>query len=231
MDTYVQPFEHLFHQVKRINVKGPDSAEVYVISLLYNPGTPLPGGITGELVNVPVDDVRGSGCFEDQWQGLDVKGKIPLVKRGTCAFADKVKIAKQLGASAVIFYNNAPGKNISGATLQAGNVGKLVPSGLITLEDGETWSKRLTEGDTLKVTLIVDAVMETRPCYNIISETKEGDANNVVMLGAHLDSVLAGPGVNDDGSGTAALLEIMGSFKKYKGFKNKVRFAWWGAEE
>jgi aminopeptidase Y len=51
------------------------------------------------------------------------------------------------------------------------------------------------------------------------------------MLGAHLDSVQQGPGINDDGSGSAALLELMGSFKKYKGFKNKVRFAWWGAEE
>ncbi|KAK2616529.1 hypothetical protein QQS21_000572 [Conoideocrella luteorostrata] len=231
MDTYVQPFDHLFHQVRKIEVKGPGGENVYVISLLYNPATPLPGGITAELVTIPVDDARGTGCFEDQWAKIDVKGKIPLVKRGTCAFADKVKLAKTHGAVAVMFYNDAPGKAYGSATLSAVNVGKLVPSGLIPLEDGQAWIKRLAAGEKLSVTLIVDSLAETRPSWNIISETKEGDPNNVVMLGAHLDSVLAGPGVNDDGSGTAALLEIMGSFKKYKGFKNKVRFAWWGAEE
>ncbi|QPH02626.1 hypothetical protein C2857_006840 [Epichloe festucae Fl1] len=231
MDTFVQPFDHLFHQVRKIEVEGPGGHPVHVISLLYNPATPLPGGITGRLVYVPVDDGRGTGCTEDQWTKLDVEGKIPLVKRGACAFADKVKFAKNKGATAVIFYNNTPGTAYGSATLQAVNVGKLIPSGLVPLEDGDAWTRRLKAGETLEVTLVVDSIAETRPSWNIISETKEGDPDNVVMLGAHLDSVLAGPGVNDDGSGTAALLEIMGSFTRYKGFKNKVRFAWWGAEE
>lgn len=51
------------------------------------------------------------------------------------------------------------------------------------------------------------------------------------MLGAHLDSVQASPGVNDDSSGTAALLKIATSFQKYTSLKNKIRFAGWGAEE
>ncbi|KAJ2989051.1 hypothetical protein NUW58_g3664 [Xylaria curta] len=51
------------------------------------------------------------------------------------------------------------------------------------------------------------------------------------MLGAHLDSVLAGPGVNDDGSGSSLLLELLTEFRYYQGYKNKVRFAWWGTEE
>ncbi|GAO19286.1 hypothetical protein UVI_02063420 [Ustilaginoidea virens] len=231
MDTYLQPFNHLFHRVNRIQLQGPDGNDVYVVSLMYNPATPLPGGLSGELVNIPVDDVRGSGCFEDQWAGIDARGKIALVKRGICAFADKAKLAQGHGAIAVVFYNNAPGKQYGSATLGAANVGKLIPSGLVPLEDGQAWMGRLSQGEKLAVTLVVDTTSETRPSWNIISETKEGDPNNVVMLGAHLDSVLAGPGINDDGSGTAALVEIMGSFKKYKGFRNKVRFAWWGAEE
>ncbi|KAG6031130.1 hypothetical protein E4U41_007705 [Claviceps citrina] len=234
MDTKVQRFTHLFHQVRDIRVLGPDGEPVHVLSLLYNPATPLPGGLTGELVHVPVDGARGTGCTEDQWLGLghdSVRGKMPLVKRGTCPFADTVAFAKRMGATGVIFYNDAPGTSYAGATLQAGNVGRLIPSGLIPLEDGQAWSRRLAAGETLRVRLVVDAVTETRPCWNVISETREGDPDNVVMLGAHLDSVLAGPGVNDDGSGTAALLEVMASFSKYSGFKNKVRFAWWGAEE
>ena len=50
------------------------------------------------------------------------------------------------------------------------------------------------------------------------------------MTGAHLDSVIAGAGVNDNGSGSAAILEVARQMKKAKPV-NKVRFAWWGAEE
>ncbi|HJQ14629.1 MAG TPA: M28 family metallopeptidase, partial [Anaerolineales bacterium] len=65
---------------------------------------------------------------------------------------------------------------------------------------------------------------------NAIAESKSGDPNNVVMAGAHLDSVQRGPGINDNGSGSAALLEVAEQMAKVKP-KNKVRFAWWGAEE
>jgi Zn-dependent M28 family amino/carboxypeptidase len=66
--------------------------------------------------------------------------------------------------------------------------------------------------------------------YNVLAETKDGDPNNVIMAGAHLDSVNAGPGINDNGSGSAAILEIAEQMAKVKP-RNKVRFAWWGAEE
>jgi aminopeptidase Y len=132
---------------------------------------------------------------------------------------------------AVILYNQNPGRNIGAATLGAENVGKLIPVGTITLEDGRAWKARLEKGEKMSVNLLVDAIFEVRESWNVIAETKEGDPNNVIFLGAHLDSVQAGAGINDDGSGSAALLEIITSFTKYKGFKNKVRFAWWGAEE
>jgi Zn-dependent M28 family amino/carboxypeptidase len=71
---------------------------------------------------------------------------------------------------------------------------------------------------------------ESVPQFNVIAESKDGDANNVVMAGAHLDSVQRGPGINDNGSGAAALIEVAEQMAKVKPF-NKVRFAWWGAEE
>lgn len=103
--------------------------------------------------------------------------------------------------------------------------------GIIPLEIAQGWIARLGAGEKLSANLIVDAISDERETWNVISETKVGDPNKVIMLGAHLDSVLDGPGINDDGSGTAALLEIMGSVKKYKGFPHKIRFAWWAAEE
>lgn len=169
-------------------------------------------------------------CFEDQWTGIDATGKLALVKRGSCAIADKLKLALAHGAEGVILYNNAAGSP-SAANLGFENIGLLPPVGTIRQDVGESWSKRLAAGEELVVKLFVDSVFEERETFNIVAETKEGDANNVIVLGAHLDSVQAGAGINDDGSGTTALLEIISSFKKYKGLKNKVRFIWWGAEE
>lgn len=231
MDTYVQSFTHTFEQTREIWVKGPAGEDVYVITLLYNAATPVPGGITAPLIDTPVDDARGSACFEDQWTGIDATGKIALVKRGTCAISEKLKLAKAHGALAVILYNQNPGTAYGSATLSAENIGLLVPTGIIPLEIGTAWKARLAAGEKLTASILVDSVFEERESWNVISETKKGSPDSVIMLGAHLDSVQAGPGINDDGSGSTALLEIMGSIKKYKGFPNKVRFAWWGAEE
>ncbi|KAI1488248.1 hypothetical protein F5X96DRAFT_93170 [Biscogniauxia mediterranea] len=228
-DTWVQPFNHTFAQVREISVTGPEGEAVDVIPLIYNPGTG-DEGITAPLIDTPVDDARGSACFEDQWVGIDATGKLALVKRGTCAISDKLKLAKAHGALGVILYHNLESTPNS-ATLGAENIGLLVPVGTIPLAVGSDWSARLAANETLTVKLYVDAIFDTRETWNIIAETKEGDPNNVIMLGAHLDSVQAGPGVNDDGSGTSALLEIMTAFRRYTGFPNKVRFAWWGAEE
>lgn len=72
-----------------------------------------------------------------------------------------------------------------------------------------------------------DQVLTTR---NVFAETAGGDTANVVMAGAHLDSVTTGPGINDNGSGSAAILETAIHMAKTTP-RNKVRFAWWSAEE
>lgn len=172
----------------------------------------------------------GSACFEDQWTGIDAVGKIALIKRGVCSISEKLKLAKAHGALAVVLWHNIPGPPNS-ATLSAENIGLIAPAGVVAMDVGEGWKARLAAGEALSVTLLVDSIFEERESWNIIADTKEGDPNNVIVLGAHLDSVQAGPGINDDGSGVTALLEILTSFRHYKGFKNKVRFAFWGAEE
>ncbi|KAL2161087.1 hypothetical protein VTH06DRAFT_8800 [Thermothelomyces fergusii] len=230
-DTFVQPFNYTYGKTNQIKVTGPEGEDVVVVSPLYNPATPLPDGVTAPLVDTPVDDKRGSGCFPDQWEGIDVKGKLALVKRGACAVADKSALARERGALGVILYNEQPGTNIVVPTLGASSIGKTVPIGIIPLEVGQSWKSRLADGEEVVVNLLVDSVTDTRETWNIIAETKQGDPDKVIMLGAHLDSVQAGPGINDDGSGTAALLEILTAVRRYDGFPHKLRFAWWAAEE
>ncbi|KAF5239527.1 hypothetical protein FAUST_4848 [Fusarium austroamericanum] len=229
-DISVQPFTHLFSQTRKIALTGPEGEKVDAVSLQYNHGTPFPGGVTAPLVLIPIDDERGSGCFEDQWKGIDVKGKIVSIKRGKCHFINKLKLAKDNGASAAIVFNDNPAQTAGSGSLGAENIGKLAPVGVITYDRGNAWADRLKSGETLEINLIIDVITEKRETWQIIADTKEGDPNNIVMLGAHLDSVQEGPGINDNGSGVAALLSIAESIKQ-KSFKNKLRFAFWGAEE
>ncbi|MEU6529107.1 M28 family metallopeptidase [Streptomyces sp. NPDC046928] len=71
-----------------------------------------------------------------------------------------------------------------------------------------------------------------RTGYNLIADWPGGDTNQVLMAGSHLDGVTAGPGINDNGSGSAAVLEtaLAVSRAAYRPAKH-LRFAWWGAEE
>ncbi|MFB6551353.1 M28 family metallopeptidase [Streptomyces sp. NPDC056405] len=71
-----------------------------------------------------------------------------------------------------------------------------------------------------------------RTGYNLIADWPGGDANQVVMAGSHLDSVSSGPGINDNASGSAAVLETALAVARSGHQPTKhLRFAWWGAEE
>lgn len=227
--TYeLQPFNMTFYTVSGISLTGPAGESVYVISPTAN----INGVVTGQLADTSVNDTAGSMCTEADWAAVDVRGKIALVKRGLCGFINKLEFAKSHGAIAVVMYNSPQsGTNYAGPDLGSPPIDSFVPVGIIPLELGQAWKARLVAGETLTVTLSVKSSVEDRPVNNVIAETTAGDPNNVIMLGAHLDSVKEGPGINDDGSGVTALMEIMEAFSKYVGYKNKVRFGWWGGEE
>lgn len=88
----------------------------------------------------------------------------------------------------------------------------------------------LKRGESVTASLdIVTDIRKTTPS-NLLATTKSGDQSNKLMLGAHTDSVAAGPGINDNGSGITALLEVAKALPKYE-IKNAVTFAFWTAEE
>ena len=100
----------------------------------------------------------------------------------------------------------------------------------ISNEDAQPYIKKLKQGKVIPSSAYIDAIVSKAPTTNIIAQTKEGDQENCVMLGGHSDSVPAGPGINDDGSGSLTLLEVATHLTKYK-VNNCVRFAWWAGEE
>jgi Zn-dependent M28 family amino/carboxypeptidase len=198
----------------------------------FTSGTPE-GEVTGQLV--PVDLVLNapslpantstSGCEAADFTGFPA-GSVALVQRGTCGFALKVLNAQASGAIGVVVMNEGQEGRTGLVNMSGDATGLTIPAVFTTFEAG----LNLAQVPNSTVRVKVDFTAEERVAYNVIAETKGGDPNNVVMAGAHLDSVQEGPGINDNGSGSAALLETAIQMQKVKP-NNQVRFAWWGAEE
>ncbi|BBZ79277.1 putative lipoprotein aminopeptidase LpqL [Mycolicibacterium anyangense] len=190
-------------------------------ALEFSAGTP-PAGVSGPLVAAPADETPG--CAAADYAGLPVKGAIVLVDRGSCPFADKQAIAAKEGAVGVVIANNVDEEHM-GATLgEDSNV--TIPVVGVTKADGARL--RANPGPT---TIMLEATTKTINARNVIAQTKTGSPQDVVVVGAHLDSVPEGPGINDNGSGVAAVLETAKQLGPTPQVKNAVRFAFWGAEE
>jgi Zn-dependent M28 family amino/carboxypeptidase len=192
------------------------------------------GDVTGNVVPVdlaltPPRD-SSSGCEAADFAGLDLSGPsdIALVQRGTCAFAIKAVNAQAAGAEAVVIFNQGNDPTREGlivGTLNPSPAPVTVPVVGASFAAGVALSQ---PGSTARVRVLPS---QTRTDYNVLAEMRGVlNPDNVVMSGAHLDSVGAGPGINDNGSGSAALLETALQMAKVKPL-NTVRYAWWGAEE
>ncbi len=173
-----------------------------------------------------------SGCEADDFTGF-TPGNIALIQRGTCDFAVKADNADAAGASGVVLFNEGQeGRtDLLGATL--GEPRRDIPVIGLTFELGNELANGETDGPTgITVHLVTDTSSEIVTTENVIATSEKGDPDNVVMAGAHLDSVDDGPGINDNGSGSAGILETAIQISKL-GIKpkNQLRFAWWGAEE
>ena len=139
----------------------------------------------------------------------------------------KAAAAHAVGAEAVIVYNNAAGP-LNG-TLGGVNPDSAPATG-VTQEVGQALLAKMANGP-VTMSFVLDKTMEERETFNVLAETKTGRDDNVVMVGAHLDGAPEGAGINDNGSGSAGILETAVQIGKAKKLNNKVRFAWWGAEE
>jgi Zn-dependent M28 family amino/carboxypeptidase len=181
-----------------------------------------------DLILPPADvaNTSTSGCETEDFAGFTA-GNIAVIQRGTCDFVVKAMNAESAGAvGAIIFNEGQPGRTAS----FLGTLGEpevTIPVVGAAFDVGE----ELAAGG-VEVRMFVNATSETRTTANVIAETPGGRDDRVVVVGAHLDSVAVGPGINDNGSGAAAILEVALQMTALEiEPRNQVRFAWWGAEE
>ncbi len=189
--------------------------------LNFTIGTP-PGGVSGPLVLARVED--SPGCTVSDYDGLPVEGAVVLVDRGKCQFSEKEEAAAERGAVALLVANSEDNDEMGGTLGE--DTEATIPVVSITKAEGDRL--RAEPGD---VTLKLNAGVRKERTRNVIAQTRTGDTANVVMAGAHLDSVPEGPGINDNASGVAAVLESAVQLGGSPDVRNAVRFGFWGAEE
>jgi Zn-dependent M28 family amino/carboxypeptidase len=201
--------------------------------LAYTPAGEVTAPVVPVDVTVPVsgpENSSSSGCESADFADFPA-GAIALIQRGSCTFTDKAVNAEAAGAVGVIVFNEGQSgrRGIVEGTL--GGVGDVsIPVVGATYALGEALVAAHAAGG-VEATLTVEASAQVVPTWNLMADIA-GEREDIVVVGAHLDSVAAGPGINDNGSGTALVLELalqmadMGVTPT-----NTMRFAWWGAEE
>jgi Zn-dependent M28 family amino/carboxypeptidase len=210
---------------------GDVTAAVVPVDINLVPPRASTSGCDGAFTEAAVGDpILEDPAGPDDFAGFPA-GAIALIQRGGCSFALKAHNAEAAGAGAVIIFNQ--GNDPTREALIIGNAN--APAGsdvdaLTILVVGASFADGVALAQAGSTAHVLAPPAENHIIENVIAESKWGDPNNVVMAGAHLDSVTAGPGINDNGSGTASLLEVAEQMAKVRP-RNMVRFAWWGAEE
>jgi Zn-dependent M28 family amino/carboxypeptidase len=235
-DPVVQPFDYL-----AFVVLGPSELQQTApAQVTYTEGVDFgvidqsdPGDVTAAVTPVDLQlglgNASDSGCEAADFTGFPA-GNIALLQRGTCTLELKAENAAAAGAVGIVIFNQGntadPARQgIPAVTLTANNT-----SGIPVLGTTYALGEQLAQTPGLQMRVFANTLRETKTTFNVLAETSTGDDSNVVMVGGHLDSVSAGPGINDNGSGSAAILEVAEQMKKVKP-TNTVRFAWWSAEE
>jgi len=171
-----------------------------------------------------------SGCEAADFAGFPA-GNVALLQRGTCPFADKAQNAQAAGASAAVIFNEGQ----EGRTdVLAGTLGEDTTATIPVIGTSFAVGSELAGQPAAVIHITTSTKIEQNTTSNLTAELaprNAGKAGKVVLLGAHLDSVLEGPGINDNGSGTATILEIAEEMAEDRAPRNPVRFAFWGAEE
>ena len=182
-----------------------------------------PGGVSGPVLR----PASAAGCAAGDYQAGVARGGIAVVDDTGCSVVDKQDAAAAAGAAALVVVS-APTRNGSPPKLfETGYYDRLtIPVAVANADTGAAMRRA-----TAPVRLLLDGKTVKVKSRNILAQTKTGSASNVVMVGAHLDSPSVGPGMNDNGSGVAAVLETALQLGASPAVPNAVRFAFWGGSK
>ncbi|CAF1438841.1 unnamed protein product, partial [Adineta ricciae] len=181
--------------------------------------------------------VKNYGCNKDDY--ANTTGKAVLIMAGgTCTYAEKGELAATKNVSALLFYNHgSTTSSLAPATFRLRQA-NILPALSLSYAAGRSLFNLLNSSNSVNVTLEIQREnYGTFDVHNICAHTVDGNSTKTIMVGSHSDSVPAGPGINDNGSGSAANLVLalnlarLYSSNSYSKYPYRIRFCWWGGEE
>ncbi len=180
-----------------------------------------PGGVTGRVLR----PTAPAGCGTADYPAEAPRDAIVVVDDTGCSVVDKQNAASAHGAAALIVISQ-PGKaGPPPALFPAGYYDRLTLPVAVVGRDADR-ALRAAGGP---VRLVLDTATVKVTARNVLAQTRTGSDRDVVLVGAHLDGPATGPGINDNGSGVAAVLETALQLGPSPAVTNAVRFAFWGA--
>ncbi|BCB75148.1 M28 family metallopeptidase [Phytohabitans flavus] len=221
------PYTDFAIDTERLAVTGAGGGGLPVLMMRFTPST-SPGGIDAPLATPPAGR---TGCDPADYTGVAVTGKIVVLARADCGYTRQQQVAAGLGARAVLLYYATPSPENIYRFIAFTPADFTIPTASVSQRDGERLARAASAG-TVRAHLALQARSVPRTTVNLVAETTGGDPDDVVLVGAHLDSVTEGPGINDNGSTAATVLQVALELAGTQdAVPNKVRFVWWGAEE
>lgn len=179
-------------------------------------------------------NVSSAGCEDSDFPPgpASLAGKVAVIQRGTCTFGTKAANAQSHGAAGVLIFNEGTVGSPDRQGPINGTLGADTTFNIPVLEGTYAVGRYLVDNPSATVSMTATNRTDRLATRNVIAETKTGRSDRAVVVGAHLDSVPEGPGINDDGSGASTDLEVALQMAKL-GIKptNQVRFIWFSAEE
>ena len=236
MDPVEFPYFHQVSPATLTLVGGPEFADPRDVKAMVFSAA---GDVTGPLYELGFDPnadptVRnGKGCSGSDWAGVP-RGVIAVVQPGPCRRYDVVQNAAVAGVLALVtsYPEWAPGQVRRPTLIDPADIHMPVLGA--THDAGVALATAAAAGRSARV--VTTTSTETATSMNVIGELAGSDPSRILMLGGHLDSVLDGPGINDNGTGTMTVLEMARELAAMRAadpaaVRSTVRVAFWTGEE
>lgn len=231
LDARFEPFEMLGwrNDALTVTVTVPFTREVYAVALGATPS----GDVTAEVADMGFGT---PGEFEKN--GAAAKGKIAMVMNGAPSGhrgvhrSEKLTLSARAGARAMILINSTAGNVPQAGTCSIGSMAP-IPAISITREEGLRLRRLITSGKDVTMTIRTESTYGRRTARNVIGEIRGTERpEEVVLIGAHLDSWQTGTGAIDNGTGSSVVLECARLFSTLKlKPRRTVRFVLFMGEE
>lgn len=211
-EASLQPFaiESFVDIDTRVNVLSPEQRVLEAAAL------------GGSIIDSAEGSLLAAGLGYPQEFPAGTSGAVVLVERGEITFSEKLANATTAGAAGVIIYNNEDGPFAGQLRSES-----RIPAASVSRQDGLTLIDLINRGG-VTVRLTVDARSETAESNNVIARAPGHECR--IVIGGHYDSVPAGPGANDNASGTAVAVEMARAMAADNVFDDAC-FVLFGSEE